>query len=155
MTGVLVRRARPDDLAALLGLYRQLQPDDIDADPALSQAVFDTILASPHFELIVAELSGAVVATCYLNVIPNLSRQLSPYAVLENVVTEQALRGRGIGQAVVGHALHQAWQRGCYKVMLLTGSRQESTHQFYRQCGFSSGEVRLRRQPLAYRSVLE
>ncbi|MBC7957384.1 MAG: GNAT family N-acetyltransferase [Cytophagales bacterium] len=137
---VLVRLARPEDLPALLVLYRQLHPDDPDVDLTLSKAVFDGILASPHFELFVAEADGVVAATCYLNVIPNLSRKLAPYAVLENVVTDQALRNQGIGKAIVGHALHLAWQRGCYKVMLLTGSRKESTHQFYRACGFLADE---------------
>lgn len=137
---VLVRTAKPGDLPALLALYRQLNPDDPPLEPAAAQAVFDGILASPHFELFVVELAGDVVGTCYLNIVPNLSRGLSPYAVLENVVVEQRLRGRGIGQVVVRHALGRAWQRGCYKVMLQTGSRKESTHEFYRKCGFSSGE---------------
>ena len=137
---VVVRAAKPDDLLPLLTLYQQLNADDPPVEPVLAQAVLHDILASPHFELLVAELAGDLVGTCYLNVVPNLSRGLSPYAVLENVVVEQHLRGRGIGQAIVRHALQRAWQRGCYKVMLLTGSRRESTHGFYRQCGFSSGD---------------
>lgn len=137
---VHVRLARPEDLHAVLALYRQLNPDDPPLEAGLGQAVFEGILASPHFELIVAEFGGVVAGTCYLNVVPNLSRNASPYAVLENVVTEQALRGRGIGQAVVSHALGRAWARGCYKVMLQTGSRRESTHRFYRQCGFSADD---------------
>ena len=137
---VLVRTARPEDLPPLLALYRQLNPGDPPVEAALAQAVFRDILASPHFELFVAELAGEVVGTCYLNVVPNLSRGLSPYAVLENVVVDQRWRGRGIGQAVVRHALGRAWQLGCYKVMLQTGSRRESTHEFYRKCGFSSGD---------------
>ena len=137
---VQVRQARPEDLHAVLALYRQLNPDDPGVEPVLAQAVLHDILASPHFELCVAELAGEVVATCYLNTVPNLSRGLSPYAVLENVVVDQRVRGRGIGQAVVQHAIGRAWQRGCYKVMLQTGSRKDSTHGFYRKCGFSSGE---------------
>jgi len=137
---VLVRTAKPEDLLPLLALYRQLNPDDPPVEPALAQAVLHDILASPHFELFVAERAGEVEATCYLNIVPNLSRGLSPYAVLENVVVDQHVRGRGIGQAVVRHALGRAWQRGCYKVMLQTGSRKESTHGFYRKCGFSSGD---------------
>jgi len=138
--GRLVRAATLADLPALLVLYRQLHPDDPAIEPSLCRPVFDEILANPKLELIVAELDGAVVATCYLNIIPNLSRSLSPYGVLENVVTEQRLRGQGLGQAIVKHALTRAWARGCYKVMLQTGSRQESTHAFYRACGFRADE---------------
>ena len=35
--------------------------------------------------------------------------------------------------------LDTAWSRGCYKVVLLTGSSNPSTHAFYRACGFSAG----------------
>mgnify|MGYP003579492472 CR=1 FL=1 len=135
-----LRLPRPDDLQALLGLYAQLNPHDRPATPERSRAVLDEILASSHFELVVAEHAGDVIGTCYLNVVPNLSRGGAPYGVLENVVVTQALRGRGIGQAMVGFALARAWQRGCYKVMLQTGSRRESTHHFYRACRFSAGE---------------
>lgn len=135
-----VRLAQADDLPAVMALYRQLNLDDLEVDPHLSKMAFDAILASPHFELFVAEVAGQVVATCYLNVIPNLSRNLAPYAVLENVVTEQSLREQGIGKALVAHALTNAWQRGCYKVMLQTGSRKQSTHAFYRACGFSADD---------------
>ena len=34
-------------------------------------------------------------------------------------------------------APNAAWAAGCYKVMLQTGSTRESTHAFYRACGFS------------------
>ena len=33
-----------------------------------------------------------------------------------------------------------AWKEGCYKAMLQTGSKQESTHAFYRACGFRADE---------------
>jgi hypothetical protein len=36
--------------------------------------------------------------------------------------------------------LQSAWDAGCYKVMLLTGSRRPSTHAFYRACGFSGDD---------------
>ncbi len=137
---LVLRAAGANDLPALLALYQQLHPQDAPMDVPHARATFESILGNPLLELMVAEAEGVVVATCYLNVIPNLSRGLAPYAVLENVVTEQRLRGQGIGKAMVAHALARAWQRGCYKVMLQTGSQRESTHQFYRACGFSSSE---------------
>lgn len=33
--------------------------------------------------------------------------------------------------------LQAAWEAGCYKAMLMTGSHRPSTHAFYRACGFS------------------
>ena len=60
--------------------------------------------------------------------------------MIENVVVHDACRNRGLGQALMQWTLDQAWTAGCYKVMLMTGSRQESTHHFYRSCGFASDD---------------
>jgi GNAT superfamily N-acetyltransferase len=81
-----------------------------------------------------------VQSTCYLNLIPNISRGASPYGIIENVVTEETLRGQGFGKAIIGHALRFAWDRRCYKVMLQTGSKRHSTHNFYKACGFSGDD---------------
>lgn len=34
------------------------------------------------------------------------------------------------------HALTYAWSRNCYKVMLLTGRKNEATYRFYESAGF-------------------
>ncbi len=77
------------------------------------------------------------MATTYLNVIPNLTRSASPYAVIENVVVQVSLRGTGLGRRIIDETLH-GMERRCYKVMLLTGSRNPATHAFYKACGFMS-----------------
>ena len=38
------------------------------------------------------------------------------------------------------NALQYAWDNGCYKVMLQTGSKRVSTHNFYKSCGFDGEE---------------
>jgi GNAT superfamily N-acetyltransferase len=81
-----------------------------------------------------------VNATCYLNLIPNVTRQASPYGIIETVVTEASRRNQGLGKKIIEHALRFAWDRGCYKVMLPTGSKRESTHNFYKACGFSAND---------------
>lgn len=118
-------------------LYGQLNPDDPVIEDGSDRAVFERILADPGLQLSVLEQAGEIVATTYLNVIPNLSRAASPYAIIENVVVEETLRGRGLGKLIMDHTLQEAWRRGCYKVMLLTGSKRASTHAFYRSCGFT------------------
>ena len=81
-----------------------------------------------------------MVATTYLNLIPNLTRGGAPYGVIENVVVDADRRGSGLGKQIMAATLQAAWAAGCYKVMLQTGSRRESTHAFYRSCGFSPDE---------------
>lgn len=134
---ILFRETGPGDLEDILRLYRQLQP----ADPVLTDgsdaAAFAQILGSPGLHLFVLEADGVIVATTYLNVIPNLTRSALPYAVIENVVVEEAARGRGLGKQIMAATLQAAWDAGCYKAMLQTGSRRPATHAFYRACGFS------------------
>jgi GNAT superfamily N-acetyltransferase len=128
------REAGAGDLGGILRLYRQLHPDD----PVVGDgAVFGQILGSAGLHLFVLEVDGDVAATTYLNVIPNLTRGGAPYAVIENVVVEESLRGSGLGREIMAGTLQAAWDAGCYKAMLLTGSRTAGTHAFYRACGFS------------------
>lgn len=137
----MVREAMEKDFPRLMQLYAQLHPEDPLLDNGADRAVFDEIRATPNLHLFVlADDGGAVQATCYLNLVPNISRGASPYGIIENVVTEERLRGQGLGKRIIRHALGFAWDFGCYKVMLQTGSRRESTHNFYRACGFSGDE---------------
>jgi GNAT superfamily N-acetyltransferase len=133
----MFREARIDDFESVQRLYRQLHPGDpVPADQAL-RAIFEQILATRGLHIFVLEVEERVVATTYLNVIPNLTRSASPYAVIENVVVEESLRGTGLGKQVMAGTLAAAWEAGCYKAMLMTGSRRPSTLAFYEACGFS------------------
>ena len=134
------RLAHRDDLDALAALYLQLNPDDAGASRATLPAILERILATEGLEIIAGELAGRVVATCYLNVIPNLTRGGRSYAVVENVVVDASLRGRGLGQALVRNALERAWAAGCYKALLQTGSREAAVLRFYESCGFSRSD---------------
>lgn len=137
----MIREARGEDFARLMELYAQLNPDDPALDDGRDRRAFDEILSTRNLHLFVLEDDGGKVqATCYLNLVPNISRCASPYGIIENVVTEETLRGQGMGKKIIGHTLQFAWARGCYKVMLQTGSRRASIHGFYRSCGFDGDD---------------
>lgn len=133
----MIRDAGRDDFEAVLNLYRQLQPDDPVLTDGCDREVFDRILSSTALHLLVLEADERVVATTYLNVIPNMTRSASPYAVIENVVVDRDYRGRSLGKNLIAATLDRAWAAGCYKAMLMTGSSNPDTHAFYRACGFS------------------
>jgi GNAT superfamily N-acetyltransferase len=69
-------------------------------------------------------------------IIPNLTRGVRPYGLIENVVTHPGHRRTGLGRAVLSAALETAWGADCYKVMLATGFRREETLRFYEKAGF-------------------
>ena len=64
---VVVRPAGPDDLAAVLGLLAQLNPEDEALAPDLAVATWRAILAQPGVETLVACLGEAVVAVVSLS----------------------------------------------------------------------------------------
>lgn len=132
----MIRDARTDDFHAVMRLYQQLNPEDPVVADGSDRAAFEAILASPALHLLILEADDEIVATTYLNIIPNLSRSIAPYAVVENVVVDKGLRGTGLGKQIMGATLQRAWDAGCYKAMLMTGSKRPSTLGFYRACGF-------------------
>ena len=138
---MIFREALNTDFERVIELYTQLHPNDPFITDGSDQKIYDEILKSPYLFIFVLESqTGEVNATCYLNFIPNITRNGSPYAIIENVVTESTLRNQGLGKQLLKYALNFAWERGCYKVMLQTGSRREATHNFYKSCGFRADD---------------
>ena len=136
----MIRTATSGDLDALMRLYAQLNPDDPPIADGSDAAVLHDIIGRRGLDLLVLERDDIVVASVYLNVIPNLTRSARPYAVIENVIVDAAVRGTGLGRKIIDAALDRAWAAGCYKAMLLTGSSNPNTHAFYRASGFSADE---------------
>lgn len=131
-----IRAASMSDLPALLDLYRELQPDDPQLTLASAAPHMQQILGQPGMTLLIATIDQIAIATITLVVIPNLTRDGAPYALIENVVTATAHRKRGYAGALIRHGFEISWKAGCYKVMLLSGSTDPATLDFYRNCGF-------------------
>ncbi len=144
-----VRIADRQDIPQLLQLYRHLNADDADVAVGEAQERWALLKRYPGSDIFVACLDDALVATCTLVVIPNLTRGGAPYALIENVVTDAAYRKRGYGKAVLDAAIDAAWRAECYKVMLLTGSKDPATLRFYQEAGFEEGKTgfQIRRIP--------
>jgi GNAT superfamily N-acetyltransferase len=136
-----IRCAHQDELDNLLNLYQHLHANDalLPENSTLHQ-VWEDILSDPRVNCLVADLGGVLVGSCVLVLVPNLTRGARPYGLIENVVTHADYRRKGIATRLLHHALQIAWDKNCYKVMLLTGSKSEGIHQFYEQAGFTKGD---------------
>ncbi|GLR83701.1 GNAT family N-acetyltransferase [Bradyrhizobium iriomotense] len=146
---LIVRPALPADLPQLLALYPHL--DSTDRIPSLDVAErrLDDLQRYHGSAIFIGIIDDATVASCTLIVIPNLTRGGQPYGLIENVVTHAAFRGRGYGKQLLHAAVAAAWQADCYKVMLMTGSKQPSTLAFYASAGFEQNKTgfQIRRLP--------
>jgi GNAT superfamily N-acetyltransferase len=135
---VVIRDLGVGDVGALLDLYQHLNAGDAPPSAETVRAVF-AHQGLRHFGLFDGE---HLIASCNLAVIPNLTRGGSSYGVIENVVTHADHRDQGHGQAVVRHAIDQAWGAGAYKVVLTTSRKDPAVWAFYERCGFDSGDKR-------------
>lgn len=141
MTALTIRPAHRTDLTALLDLYIHLDPNDVRCAPDKADEVLNRLLRYEGSVILVGAIGNELVTSCTVIVIPNLTRGGTPYALIENVVTHADYRGRGFGQRVLRAAVERAWAEGCYKAMLMTGSKKPSTISFYEAAGFEQSKT--------------
>ena len=136
----MVREAKREDLDSLLKLYLFLHEERIpDHDRHLTET-WEQILGDRNHHLIVNEVGGQIVSSCVCVIIPNLTRNVRPYAFIENVVTHADHRGKGYAGECLEYARQIAEKENCYKMMLLTGSKKAGTLHFYEKAGYNSSD---------------
>lgn len=136
----MVREIYENEFGELLELYLHLHEDSVpDFDEHLKNT-WKTIVNDPNHHIIVKVVEGRIVSSCVCVVIPNLTRKIRPYAFVENVVTHGDFRGKGYASQCLNFAKEIAKQENCYKMMLLTGSKEESTLNFYSRAGYNSSD---------------
>ncbi|MCR5075815.1 MAG: GNAT family N-acetyltransferase [Ruminococcus sp.] len=133
----MIREIKNDDLKGLLELYTHLHEKEVPEIGEKVLGIWDTIMNDPNHHIIVAEEDGRIVSSCVCLIIPNLTRGLKPHAFIENVVTDSAYRKRGLATACLNYAKEIAEREGCYKLLLATGSKEESTLRFYERAGYN------------------
>lgn len=136
----MIREANKKDLDEILQLYLYLHEKSIPEHNKHLQNTWNNIINDTNHHLIVCEINGKIVASCVCVIIPNLTRDVRPYAFVENVVTHGDYRKKGYATACLNFAKQIAKQNHCYKMMLLTGSKEESTLNFYRNAGYNSSD---------------
>ena len=134
----MVREIEKDDLEGLLRLYMQLHNNPLPEKTAELLQIWDTIFQDENHHVIVAEENGKIVSSCVCVIIPNLTHNQQPYAFIENVITDEKFRKRGLATQCLNYAKEIAIKENCYKMMLLTGSKEISTLDFYRKAGYNS-----------------
>lgn len=134
----MVREAVREDLGQVLELYLCLHEKSIPPESGHLTHTWEQILQDENHHLIVNEVDGKIVSSCVCVIIPNLTRNVRPYAFIENVVTHSDYRKQGLASACLAYARQIAQENHCYKMMLLTGSKESGTLEFYRRAGYNS-----------------
>lgn len=134
----MIREAKNEDLKELLELYLDLHEESIPEQSDRLSGTWEQILEDQNHHLIVNKINGKIVSSCVCVIIPNLTRNVRPYAFLENIVTHKDYRGQGLASECLEYAKQIAEDCNCYKMMLMTGSRKKETLDFYKRCGYNS-----------------
>ncbi len=134
----MIREINEDEFDGLMKLYMQLHNNPMTEKTSNLMELWKRIINDKDHHIIVAEEDGKLVSSCVCVIIPNLTHNQRPYAFVENVITDEAHRGKGLATKCLNYAKEIAIKENCYKMMLLTGSKQESTLNLYRHAGYNS-----------------
>jgi ribosomal protein S18 acetylase RimI-like enzyme len=151
LSAATIRRARRDDVAVIVGM---LADDPLgstrerieDPLPPSYFRGFEAIENDSNIQLVVAEEGGSVVGCLQLCVLPGLSSQGAPRALIEDVRVARHCRSRGIGEKLVQWAIAEAQARGCKLVELFTHNTRVDAQRFYKRLGFQPSHVGMTRR---------
>lgn len=132
-----IREAEASDLKQLLQLYTQLHDNEMPIINTDLEEIWYEILMDKNHHIILGFYEEEVVSSCVIVIIRNLTHNQRPYALIENVITKEDYRGRGYATNILEYAKAIAVNENCYKIMLLTGSKNVSTLNFYKKAGYN------------------
>jgi ribosomal protein S18 acetylase RimI-like enzyme len=121
-----VRRARREDLAALLALESQFPTDRI------SRGSFCRLIARGHADIWVIEDQGTIRGNTVL-----LYRRNSRTARMYSLVVHPDYRGRGLGAQLMQAAERGALAKGCVALALEVRPDNTAAQELYRKHGYA------------------
>lgn len=136
----MIREIQRNELDGLLRLYLHLHEQSVPEMSDNLKKTWDSIVNDENHHIIVKVIDDIIVASCVCVIIPNLTRGVRPYAFIENVVTHKDYRGKGYATECLSYAKDIAVRENCYKMMLLTGSREKKTLDFYENAGYNCSD---------------
>jgi ribosomal protein S18 acetylase RimI-like enzyme len=119
-----------DEVVAALN---RLLPQLSSTAPPLDSAALRRILAAEGITVLVARLDGAIVAALALSVSAALT---AVRARIEDLVVDEAARGRGIGAALTREAIRLARAAGATPVLLTSRPSRVAAGRLYERMGF-------------------
>ncbi|MDD4300755.1 MAG: GNAT family N-acetyltransferase [Methanomicrobium sp.] len=135
-----IKEAGYTDLNSMKSLYYYLFETDLSGSDSQLRSVWDEIISDSRVHPFILFADGIAASSCTLSIIPNLTWGARPYGLIENVVTKKEFGKNGFAGEILKHALNFAWKKNCYKVMLLTGRKEDYVMRLYEHAGFKAGD---------------
>jgi ribosomal protein S18 acetylase RimI-like enzyme len=126
----------------LFNALRRLVPQLSSSAAPLTLSALDNLLMEDSSTLVVAKDDDEIIGTLTLVVfsIPTGLR-----AIVEDVIVDNASRGKGVGEQLVAFALRCAKERGAKTVDLTSRSSREAANALYQKMGFVLRETNVYR----------
>lgn len=130
---------------ALVEAFARLLPQLSRSSPPPGAGELEALLAAPGTSVLVASDGDAIVGTLTLVVfrIPTGVR-----AWIEDVVVDEAARGKGVGEALTRRALDLAAEVGVTTVDLTSRPSREAANRLYQRLGFERRDTNVYRYTL-------
>lgn len=137
-TPIEVRRARPDEYAAVAELTASIYLAEGWGDEAYEPVLRDVADRAAQAEVLVATAGGRLVGTVTVATRGGHYAELAApgEAVVRMLVTDPAARGSGVGEALMRACLAAAVRDGCTLVRLSTQPEMAAAHRLYERLGF-------------------
>ena len=126
----------------LLDAFARLVPQLSQSSPPPDGAQVALLVADPGSVVFVARLDGVIVGTLTL-VLYRIPTGLKAW--IEDVVVDDAARGRGVGEALNRHAIALAGSLGATTIDLTSRPSREAANRLYRRIGFEPRETNVYR----------
>lgn len=136
----MIREIVKEDFKGLMELYMQLHDNSMPAKAPEIMELWNRVLKDKEHHIIIVEENGRTVSSCVCVIIPNLTHNQQSYAFIENVITDKDYRKKELATDCLNYAKEIAVKENCYKLMLLTGSKKESTLNFYERAGYNQND---------------
>ena len=95
---------------------------------------FEELIASPYHDMLVAiDDNNQIIGIATLSI--HMGPIIRKNAYLEDFVTDQTVRGKGIGSALWDAMLDWAKEKGCHNLEFTCGNGREASQQFYKNHG--------------------
>ena len=99
----------------------------------IPQEWFDELITSPHHDMLIAVEDDKIIGIATLSI--HMGPIIRKNAYLEDFVTDQTVRGKGIGSALWDAMLAWAKDKGCNNLEFTCGNGREASQQFYKNHG--------------------
>jgi len=134
---MVIRDAEARDVAAILAIYKAARIEGEDGFGVEEAAAhLESFRAYPNYKVFVVTIEGEVLATYALLIMNNLAKRGRPSGIVEDVGVMPGHQGKGIGRAMIAHAMERCRMAGCYKLALSSNLRRTEAHEFYEGLGF-------------------